>query len=62
MDFIEDHPFHISYEVCTFIQHAAQNFCRHNQAARFWIDLDITREDANILRSKRLLEISIFLI
>ena len=59
---VEDDEFHVSNKVCTLVQHTPQNLSGHNQAASFWINLDISRENAYSSSRKGLLEISELLV
>lgn len=44
------------------VEHRSQNLGRHDQAARFGVDLNVSGQDSDLFRFKRLLEISELLV
>lgn len=47
MNLIENHEFYVSNQVSPLVEHAPENFRRHNKAGCFWVDLDITSKDSD---------------
>ena len=62
MYFVEDDEFDVSNKVRSFIEHASQDLCRHDETICLGIDLHIPSEDPHRGSRKCLLEVSIFLI
>lgn len=59
---VEDHEFDISNKVGALIQHATQNFRCHDKTIGFWVDLNVTRQDAHGSGPIRLLEVAVLLV
>ena len=62
MDLIENHELDVSDEVRTFVKHAPQNLRGHDQAIRFRVDLDISSQDPDGVRTEGQLKVPKFLV
>ena len=62
MNLVENDEFNISDEIRTLVEHASENFRGHNQTVRLGVDLDISSQDPNGVRTEGLLEVPEFLV
>mmetsp|Transcript_17288 Transcript_17288/g.26189 ORF Transcript_17288/g.26189 Transcript_17288/m.26189 type:complete len:246 (+) Transcript_17288:2784-3521(+) len=60
MDFVVNDPRHFAHELAAPIQHAAQNFRRHDQGRRRWIDGNVPRHQSDV--RKLFLQVPKFLV
>ena len=45
---VKDDPFDVTYQIRASIQHTPQNFRRHDETSRFWLDGNVTCQQTDV--------------
>ena len=62
MHLVKDDEFNIPDQISSSVEHTPQDLGRHDETRRLRVDLHISSEDAHVLCTKRLLELSELLV
>ena len=52
VDLIEDNPLEVTDNVTSVVKHRPQNFCSHDEAGGFLIDLNVSRDKTYVLEGR----------
>jgi hypothetical protein len=62
MDFVENNKLHVTYQIRTLIQHAAQNLSRHDEATGLRVNLYVSGKNTDRCSAEGLLKVAELLI